>query len=625
MKIRIAFAIALLFSAGSINAQQTHTRQAPAPLTREQIRTLQLHDIDETIKEKSHPADEWDVPAEKGSMQSEGLGEGKVGTSYPESEVHAAINPRDTNNIVVSPIHNGGSFYMPIYYTTNFGSTWGKSNFSPKPLMGGITVQGGGDPLFAFDADGKLYYTWIDTYVFSNGSDTTHGVIYWASSTDGGKTWQRSAHDVVTSNWTQYDASHIQIANTTGFDDKQWLAVDRTNSPYHNSLYMAWTKIGKDDAAVMLTVKRAGVDSFSTPVRVSTPDLIKVQYTSIGIDAHGGVHVTFMGSKDRQYYGIYHAYSADGGKTFQAPFKIADADVPNQSFDAVGVTMFGVRLPGNYPCPHLSIDTAHTGNLYMVWNAYGTTDNLGYGSQIYFSRSTDNGTTWSDTVRVNSDPQTDLVIDHFFPTIAVSGDGTITAGWYDRREDPDNNQIGRYYLGVSTDQGAHWANMPVATKPMDFAHVQDKSGGQTYGFGVGEYTQMLVTPNYTIPIWADDRTNDGNLRIYASFIPSSQIFLSSAVAPTQVASVEGGLSLSATYPNPASSIIHSTYQLEAGSHVHASITDARGDILKSLFDQNSSEGQHDFSFDVSQLASGTYYLTLESERGYVSRAFTVSR
>ena len=52
------------------------------------------------------------------------------GGSENESEVHAVINPYDTNNIVVSPIKNSGNgLSCPVYYTKNFGSSWSKSTF----------------------------------------------------------------------------------------------------------------------------------------------------------------------------------------------------------------------------------------------------------------------------------------------------------------------------------------------------------------------------------------------------------------------------------------------------------------------------------------------------------------
>jgi hypothetical protein len=50
-----------------------------------------------------------------------------------ESELHAAMNPTDTNNIIVSPIIQDPSNFLspidvPIYYTLDFGQTWNTSN-----------------------------------------------------------------------------------------------------------------------------------------------------------------------------------------------------------------------------------------------------------------------------------------------------------------------------------------------------------------------------------------------------------------------------------------------------------------------------------------------------------------
>ncbi len=53
----------------------------------------------------------------------------------PQSELHAAINPADTGNIVVSAIQQGaGTLNYPIYYTQDFGNTWRKSSFYGQSL-----------------------------------------------------------------------------------------------------------------------------------------------------------------------------------------------------------------------------------------------------------------------------------------------------------------------------------------------------------------------------------------------------------------------------------------------------------------------------------------------------------
>ena len=55
-----------------------------------------------------------------------------------ESEVHAAVNPVDTANIIISPIRQAGSFpavdlTCPVYYTKDFGKTWKKVISAPCP------------------------------------------------------------------------------------------------------------------------------------------------------------------------------------------------------------------------------------------------------------------------------------------------------------------------------------------------------------------------------------------------------------------------------------------------------------------------------------------------------------
>ncbi|MEL6593539.1 MAG: T9SS type A sorting domain-containing protein, partial [Bacteroidota bacterium] len=37
----------------------------------------------------------------------------------------------------------------------------------------------------------------------------------------------------------------------------------------------------------------------------------------------------------------------------------------------------------------------------------------------------------------------------------------------------------------------------------------------------GEYTQVIATDGYAIPVWADGRSNDGSVSIYAAWAPLS--------------------------------------------------------------------------------------------------------
>jgi len=81
-----------------------------------------------------------------------------------EFEVHAIVNPNDPNNIIVGCMNfDFGNVNAPvtfrIYVTKDFGDTWVKSAFTGYDQ--GDRVLGGGDPMFAFDNNGNLVFSWL--------------------------------------------------------------------------------------------------------------------------------------------------------------------------------------------------------------------------------------------------------------------------------------------------------------------------------------------------------------------------------------------------------------------------------------------------------------------------------
>ena len=118
----------------------------------------------------------------------------------PESEVHAAINPTDQNNIVASAIQWSTNelipglelpaLKVPIYYTKDFGATWNQSNFDIAADIDPLTIiGGGGDPIIVFDKDGTAYFSWL-TLTLNILAGETGMKLHWAFSEDGGATWE---------------------------------------------------------------------------------------------------------------------------------------------------------------------------------------------------------------------------------------------------------------------------------------------------------------------------------------------------------------------------------------------------------------------------------------------------
>jgi hypothetical protein len=532
-----------------------------------------------------------------------------------ESEVHAAINPTDTANIIVSPIRQGESILdgllCPVYYTKDFGKSWKKSLFKTLPKGVDAVNVGGGDPVLAFDADGKGYLTWISVFIKDLSFDSLNFGLYWASTTDGGETWSQSDSDAIA-----LSTFSNSVPSDADIYDKQWVAVDRTTSTHRNTLYIAFLQASQssDNARIVVRRKLPGSSHFDqNSVRISDEGFTFVQFSGIDVDPSGGVHVTFFGARSDNVYGLWHAFSSDGGATFSAPRRISDIHLMRYSTDELSETIPGITLQRFYPCPQFCIDKSNgptRGNLYAVWTADGITSNRGDGLDIYLSRSTDNGATWSPASVVNDDPRGRVRHQHY-PSIAVNDGGVVTVTWYDRRDD-EEALMTNYYMAHSFDGGATFdSSFSLTTQPTDFSSVGEQNGS----FGVGEYTQVLSTRGHAIAIWSDGRTNDGNLNIYAGFVP--------IVRSHSGVEMVAGVSENYRLLEPEGGSI--AFELGKPTRVSLQLVDALGRVVATLAGGAYEPGTHAVPLDTRGLASGWYYCRLRTGFGDATRAIVITK
>ncbi|SRR5579883_188551 len=528
----------------------------------------------------------------------------------PESEIHAAINPMDSSNIVVSAMRQksfttGNALNFPIYYTKDFGKTWNLSSFKPGPFEKNTFSLGGGDPMFAFDADGKLYFMWLSIYSVNLSDRMMRYGMYWASSTDGGETWTRD-----TSNVIEWNASTDPMALI--MPDKEWMAIDRGNTPWHNNVYVAYAYVDAEHAVVQVLRKRPQDKNFSVTATVSSPDLAFAQWTTIGVERNGDVHVVFTGTSDTVNYALYHVVSHDGGSIFSPEQSVTPIHLwwPPRKPDEDSIV--GLRHSDNYPCSHLAIDTAHDGNMYLVWSSTGVHVNEHHGSQIYFTRSTDHGTTWSPLTTLTDDGLAHYT-HHFYPSIAINKNGALSASWYDRRDDP-NNLLTNYYCAISTNAGLSWGkNVRVSSAPTDFATTGEKNDL----FSIGEYTQLLTTDHCLIPIWTDGRTQDGSLKIYYAIQPLD------ASAAVQMAPITDEFALLDISPNPAKNHVTIRYRLKNASPISLTLVDASGKAVRTLSETTIASGEHSTTMELSGLPTGGYFLRIQTNVGTATRAISI--
>jgi hypothetical protein len=537
-------------------------------------------------------------------------------TPEPESEFHAAINPKDTNNIIICSMRNNPSNFLapltfPIYYTKDFGATWNLSQFDGTKA--GEFILGGGDPILVFDTEGVAYLCWLT--LTTNLTLTSKIALKYASSKDGGATWTTAAKPLDEGNaGNLLDILAGNVSGNIKFVDKEWLAVDRSNSPYRNTIYASYLTIEAQNniasTKITLRKKSANSEEFSSKsIVVHENDYKLVQFTSIDVDNKGTVHITFAGTPDSLNWSFYYVQSKDGGETFTPEMKITDFHLPRLSADEPIGNIVGIDEARIYPCPQLAIDKSngiHEGTLYYVWTANGITKKEAAGLDIYFTCSKDGGSTWEVPSVLNDDG---LKENHqFYPSIAVNEQGKIIVSWYDRREDIDNINTS-YYMTYSLDGGDSFIpNFAVSSKSSDFSIIGSKNGA----FGIGEYTQTLSTPYFAIPIWSDGRTNDGNIDIYLAFVPfdgASTVTTIKTVAPT--------VSIVGPTPNPFHQSTEVQLYLKSNSKVVAQLYNTDGKLVKTIVNTTLAAGTH--SLQLNGLSRGEYILTIQTEKSYISK------
>jgi hypothetical protein len=93
-----------------------------------------------------------------------------------------------------------------------------------------------------------------------------------------------------------------------------------------------------------------------------------------------------------------------------------------------------------FPNPVPAVNPVETNDLYVAYADRGT--NANDKADVFFISSTNGGTIWTSSARVNTDTTTN---DQWMPVLAVKPDGTqLFMAWYDRRNDTNNSLIDFY-------------------------------------------------------------------------------------------------------------------------------------------------------------------------------------
>ena len=406
------------------------------------------------------------------------------------------------NTVVVNYNDHNGSGYAGISYSTDGGSTF--TEILPSPLNSGHGTNYG-DPIVVFNL--KLNQWFAGDLATGCGGQ---GVGLWTSP-DG-------------INWTPGACAHNNSA-----DDRESMWVD--NNPFsaaYGRMYISFNNFNVGGGALQLTHSDDGVtwsaattlnSSFIRDVQVTGalpgPPPPQVRYFSpvfvASMDEGGG------GLATRQNV-MYR--SMDGGVTWNSSIMgprfnpVGDGTCPSNSYFAKVNPIWrhmGWGEPGVGP----------GGVVHYAYAGHGTGADTG---DIFYVRSTDNGSTWSAPIQLNTDPDGQFKT-QWMPSLSVNYNpfgftpgGKVTVSWYDRRQATSACNVAtdpgcsyQRYAVQSPDNGVSWGSNIAISDVIIAQPTQNDGGVQPCYAGDYDYNTAIGTTAYVT--WTDGRVAVGGVQV----------------------------------------------------------------------------------------------------------------
>ncbi len=542
-------------------------------------------------------------------------------TKGSESELFAAINPADSNNIVVGVMHfaynpfTDSPLSISLYYTNDFGDTWQKSDFDGV-LDKSLVSAGGGDPVLVFDKQGNLHLTYLLIVITDLINSRLNEFVYHAVSKDGGITWKADTY------FKSAEFSYTDLDGIDKFLDKQWMVADFTSSPYSGNVYMGYVDFNIKDTLINMMIDVIEPDDtvFSYhPVKVSNDSFKFVQYASLDIDKSGNLYFGFVGSYDSIRYNFYNCVSVDGGKSFSEPRKISELYFPGFTGGAETSNIVGISTR-YFPSPYIAIDNSggkYSGRIYATWTCPGIDTIEETGSDIYLSYSDDGGEEWANPIIINNDSLAGS--DQFYSNLEVNSKGVPIICFYDKRAD-DNNLNTQYFISYALDPEKlnFDTQFSMTESSSDFSKIGDLTGG----FGIGEYNKTVSTGSFALPFWSDGRKNTGDVNVYMAIIPLDGKEYTTAVKNVSV--IPDNISDVFISPNPNNGFFSLSYNLRKASNVSIDVFDISGKKIYAGEVSKMSGGIHSQNIDLTGYGKGVFIVKINTDFGVISKKIIVN-
>jgi hypothetical protein len=388
------------------------------------------------------------------------------------------FGPGGNDNTGCSAFNDSGSFVPPATSTSKFtgfsrstdgGATWTDEGTLPTNANGDV-----GDPVLARSSlTGEIF---LSTLQFSGS-----GIRVFPSS----------------DNCNTFAAPVQGAPGKTGFQDKEWIAVDDFTGSGQGNVYLVERDFGPGNGIYFFRSTNNGATFLppgGTLIASGAVNNVQGAYVTVGPDH--AVYVFFFDQSSPQR--IRMRRSTDQGFTFGAAVTVA-------TLSTTGVNG-NLGLGGGFRTnafPQAVVNPIN-GNIYVVFNNKPAGVDK---ADIFFTQSTNSGATWSAPVRVNDDSGTN---DQWQPTLAVMPNGEhLFISFYDRRLDPGNSLIDVFGVigNISGGTVTFEPNFRITDTSFPVVIGQDPVVNSVY---MGDYDQAVADNNFFYVTWGDNRLPNPN-------------------------------------------------------------------------------------------------------------------
>jgi hypothetical protein len=299
--------------------------------------------------------------------------------------------------------------------------------------------------------------------------------------------------------------------------DKPWIAVDETTGTGQHDVYLTcFGSVGSANGLWLSVSTDGRGGAWSTPLLIRASGTDTAVNSPIVVAGPNHVSYVFWYERNTNLNYLKMRQVLNRGSNLgpvQVVRPLVTTNAPNGNLElkrSNTATNTDTFRAFPFPVPAVNPDPAKSNHLYVAFADKGT--NTNDKADVFFIRSSDGGTSWTNLTRVNTDAGTN---DQWMPVLAVRPDGAkLFMAWYDRRNDTNNARIDVYgrWGTIATNGSVSFETefrLSTTNFPMVFA------GTDTNSIPQGHYDPVYppggVNLHWHYPEWLLGNESDPNL------------------------------------------------------------------------------------------------------------------